>query len=358
MEIIFDSYNYYPALRTRPAEVKGYSELHQDIKKSILPIFTLGLWPKQPGVQASIEKTIEAAAGNPFILDLTSDPNYTTDEVKSFRDSYNNFQNWRNYIKGLNASIIPTVQITADSKISHVIRQARFFESIGCHKLAFKVVSFGEETTEIIAGLSALDDTENAIVIIDAGYIRDTLPTSLAGCVTAINEIRDEVSDAIISVISTSFPSSVVPFLDPSSKGERGLISMLETKLHAAIGQDAAIYGDHGSIHSRVYLAKGGRYTPRIDYPLNDAWVFERRTDCNSSGYIEAAKSLIEAYPEIKEDESWGAAMIIQAAKGEIEGMKTPASWIAARVNTHITKQVDITSNNSLTDEEDLDELI
>lgn len=356
MEIEFDSFNYYPALRTRPAEVKGYAELNKKEKSQIIPIFTAGVWPRQNELSTSLEKVREAADGNPIILDLTTDPNYTCDEVRKLRDCTNNFQAWRRFVKKQEAQIIPVIQITQESKLSHIIRQAREFENTG-NKLAFKIRNFGEDTTEIIAALSALDDAENALVIIDAGYIRETLPSSLAGCVTAINEIRDEVADAIITVISTSFPASVVPFLDPNSKGQRGLINMLETKLHAAIGSDAAIYGDHGSIHSRVYIAKGGRYTPRIDYPLNDAWVFERRPDNNSTGYIDAAKELLEAYSEIDDDESWGAEMIRQAAIGEIDGMKTPASWIAARVNMHMSKQIYLNNDNNFTDEEDFEDI-
>ncbi|ENQ0989126.1 beta family protein [Pseudomonas aeruginosa] len=352
----FDDFLYYPSLRTRPAEVKGYSELTAEEKSKIIPIFVAGLWPRQNELKASMGRLFEASGDSPIILDITTDPNYTSEETWMLRDPNNNFSNWRKFVSQQDANIVPVVQITEDSKLSSIIRQARAFESVG--KLAFKIRRFGQDTKEIIAALSALDDAENALVIIDAGYIRETLSASLAGCVTAINEIRDEVSDAVITVISTSFPASVVPFLDANSKGERGVISMLETKLHAAIGSDAAIYGDHGSIHSRVYIAKGGRYTPRIDYPLNDAWVFERRPDTDSTGYIDAASTLIEAYSEINDDDSWGARMIRNAANGEIDGMKTPASWIAARVNMHISKQIYLNNDAAPTDEEDLDDII
>lgn len=356
MDIKFDSFEYYPALRTRPAEVKGYAELAPEEKSKIVPIFTAGLWPRQSELSASMDKVFEAAGENPIILDLTTDPNYSSEEIRKLRDCENNFSAWRKFVEQQKAEVIPVVQITPDSKISHIIRQARAFEESG-RKIAFKVRSFGEDTTEIISALSALDDVENALTIIDAGYIRETLTASLAGCVTSINEIRDEVSDAIITVLSTSFPASVVPFLDANSKGQRGVINMLETKLHAAIGADAAIYGDHASIHSRVYIARGGRYTPRIDYPMNDAWVFERRPECNSHGYVDAAEALLDAYAEIRDDYSWGAKMIKQAAVGEIDGMKTPASWIAARVNMHISKQIYLNSSAPFTDEEDFDDL-
>ncbi|WP_085647972.1 MULTISPECIES: beta family protein [unclassified Pseudomonas] len=358
MSIVFGSYNYYPALRSRPAEVTGYENLSDDKKSDIIPTFTLGAWPRQSNVVVPLEKIVSAAGGRPIILDLTTESSFVTSDLQELKDPSRNFLKWQDFISAIEAPVIPVVQITEDAKLSQIVRQARFFESFGLNKVVFKVRAFGQDTAKIISALSSLDSIDNALVIIDAGYVRDTLPASLAGCISTINEIRDEVDDAEISVISTSFPSSVVSFLDANSAGRRGLIAMYESKLHAAIGSDAAIYGDHGSIHSRVYLAGGGRYTPRIDYPLTDAWVFERRPDNNSTGYINAAQSLIMSYEEINRDETWGAEMIRRAAAGEIENMKTPASWIAARVNMHISKQIDIRCNGVVGDEEDYEEII
>lgn len=355
MTFDFNDYNYYPNLRSRPAEVKGFCELADACKDSVTPIFTLGAWPRQEDTKTSLKEVINASGGRPFILDLTSDPTYLTKDIFELKNPESNFKAWREFIEGIQSPVIPTIQINDDSKISQVIRQARYFENKGLGKIAFKIQSFSDQTGNVIAALSALDSADNALVIIDAGYIRDTLHASLAGSVTLINSIRDEVENAIISVTSTSFPASVIPFIDAKSKGKSGVIDMLETKLHAAIGREAVIYGDHGSIHSRVYPTKGGKFIARIDYPLNDAWVFERRADTNSQGYISAAQDLIEAFPEILEDDTWGARKIVSASAGDIENMKQPASWIAARVNMHISRQVDLTSS-STTDEEDFDE--
>ncbi|WP_353228494.1 beta family protein [Pseudomonas qingdaonensis] len=357
MTFDFNSFNYYPNLRTRPAEVKGYSELAGACKDAIIPVFTLGAWPRQDDTRLSLSEVITASGGRPIILDLTSDPAYLTKDTHELKNPSSNFKEWREFIERIEHPVIPVIQINEDSKISQVIRQARHFENTGFNKLAFKINSFSDQANNVIAALSALDSADNALVIIDAGYIRDTLHPSLAGSVALINAIREEVDNAIISVTSTSFPSSVMPFVDPKSKGKSGVIDMLETKLFAAIGREAVIYGDHGSIHSRVYPTKGGKFIARIDYPLNDAWVFERRADTNSQGYISAAEDLIENCPEILEDYTWGARKIVSAANSEIDNMKQPASWIAARVNMHISRQIDLT-NSSVTDEEDFDDLI
>jgi len=355
MEIDFNNFNYYPNLRSRPAEVKGYHELSNSCKDSIIPIFTLGVWPRQTDSIVSLREVISASGNRPLALDLTTDPTYLTKDIFKLKDPDSNFKNWRDFVGKIESPVIPVVQITEDSKISQIIRQARAFENLGLGKVIFKIQNFSTQANNIIAALSALDSSDNALIVIDAGYIRDTLHASLAGTVTLINSIRDEVDTAIISVASTSFPSSVIPFIDASSKGRTGVIDIVETKLHAAIGREAVIYGDHGSIHSRVYPTSGGRFVARIDYPLNDAWVFERRSETNSQGYISAAQDLIEAFPEIHDDETWGAKKIVLASTGQIDNMKTPASWIAARVNMHISRQIEL-NDASQSDEEDFED--
>nr|WP_248698630.1 beta family protein [Escherichia coli] len=107
-------------------------------------------------------------------------------------------------------------------------------------------------------------------------------------------------------------------------------------------GSDVAIYGDHGSIHSVVYDNIIGRYVPRIDIALNDSWYFERRPGMNKEGFIEAAKSILAEYPHYQREDSWGAAMIRNAAIGDIAGMGSPAKWIAVRVNLHLNKQIEL----------------
>jgi hypothetical protein len=354
MAISFESYPYYPNLRTRPAEIVGYSKLADDEKQKIIPTFTLGSWPKQDGAEESLKQAVNAAGGNPFILDITKESSHQNPEIKKLFNPDDNFGAWRRLIATA-PNAIPMVQIPLGAKSPQVIRQARHFEHMGLGKLAFKITDFSNDTEKVITALSALDSPENALVMIDLGYIRETMAASIVACITSINSIRTDVEDAIIAVISTSFPASVTPYLDSSSGGQRGIMNILERVLHQEIGADAAIYGDHASIHAKVYPTTGGRYTPRIDYPMFDAWAFERRPEENSTGYISAAQALINNYPEILEENTWGAEAIRNASKSLIDGMKTPSSWIAARVNMHISRQLEL-SESVVSDEEELDD--
>lgn len=354
MAVNFDDYNYYPALRTRPAEMHGYQMLSDTVKDGLLPLFTAGAWPRQSSITTSMQHALTAASERPFILDLTNEKTYETKDIHDIKDPSNNFSNWVRFCSSYE-NCIPVVQMPSGIKTSQVIKQVIALERLNQGKVAFRINDFRNDPEKIVAALSALDSSENGLVIIDAGYVRETMAASIAASVLAINEIREEVDNAIITVISTSFPSSVTPFLEPSSGGKRGIINIMERTLHQEIGADAAIFGDHGSIHAKVYPATGGRYTPRIDYPLFDAWVFERRPETNSDGYIDAAQSLMASYAELRDDETWGAQMIKNAATGAIDGMKTPSAWIAARVNMHITRQFQLSSSAIETDEEDED---
>ncbi|WP_153115892.1 beta family protein [Rhodocyclus tenuis] len=355
MDVSFEDYKYYPALRTRPAEMYGYRQLSDESKRNMLPIITLGAWRNQEGISESISQLQKAVGERPFILDLTAESSHQNAALRKVLDSEENFKAWQSYVTDI-PNAVPVIQITPSAKNQQIIRQTRQLENSGLGKVAFRITDFLSETDKVTTALSAMDSPENALVIIDVGYIRETMAASIAACVTAINQVREDVEDAIIAVISTSFPASVTSHLDANSGGKRGIIGILERVLHQEIGgSEVAIYGDHSSIHAKVYANAGGRYTPRIDYPLYDAWAFERRPETNSTGYIDAATTLIESYPEILEDGSWGAEMIRKAAEGLIDGMKTPSSWIAARVNMHISRQLALSLESPDGDEEDFD---
>jgi hypothetical protein len=288
-------------------------------------------------------------------LDLTQESAYQRPQILELMSADRDFAAWRKLIASVE-NAIPVVQISPNDKLSQIIKQARGLEDLANQRVAFRITDFASDTPRVVASLSALDKPSEALVIVDAGYIRDSMPASLSACVKSINDVREEIPEAIITVVSTSFPATVTSHLTQESSGTRGTLAILERELHYAIGADAAVYGDHGSIHSKVYLTTGGRFMPRIDYALSDAWEFERRPGKDSSGYIDAARSLMERFPTIAEEDTWGAEKIRNAASGDIDKMRTPARWIAARVNMHISRQLDLSNEIGVLDEADMDE--
>lgn len=355
--INFLDYKYYPALRTRVAELNGLKMLSLEQKRKILPILTLGEWPRAEGVGRSLDKSSEACEELPFIADITSVPSYAKSEsIQNLKQANNGFQNWRNELSAY-ANAIPVVQFSSSPR--DFIQQVLHFESVG-KKVVFRIKDFQQDTLQVINALSAMNEISNALVLIDCQYIRDTLPAYVAATISTINQIRSLFPSVYISVLSTSFPASVLEHCSDMSR-ESGVIDILEYGLFERIGGvDVAAYGDHSSIHSVVYDDVSIRTpVPRIDYPEQLSWSFERRNYSDSEqSYIECAKKLIQKFPNIKAPTCWGETQIHEASKGNVFS-KGAGSWISVRVNIHLTKQIDFHYAKPIApDDDDLTDLL
>lgn len=338
--IDFERYAYFPALRTRAAELKGIELLNNERKRSILPTFTLGKWPRAADFSRSAEKVREIMGDLPYILDLTSDARHLADQQRSLRNPNASFEAWREFVAE-SPGAVPVVQLVSDARARDVIKQAQFLER-DWQSVAFRIKEFSTETPMVLSALSALDDPSSAIVIIDCQYIRGALAAYVAATVATINQLRNEFPELMIVTMSTSFPQSTVPFAD--STQQRGSIEIQERDLHSRVGGDAvSFYGDHASIHSVVYDdAPIMRWAARIDYPREFDWYFERRPgDQSADGYISAAAAICEHDPEIGTRGIWGEEMILQAASGDPHA-KAPAPWISVRANIHLARQHDL----------------
>jgi Beta protein len=357
IDIKFENYQYFPTLRTRQSEMRGLKELDADRKAKIVPLLTLGRWPRATDFDKAAEKVAEVMDGHPYFLDLTADSTHLADQQKMLRDSSSAFKAWRDFL-GKYEKAIPVVQLNADAKVRDVFKQAQAFENqVG--KVAFRIKDFASDTPLVINALSAMDDASNAIVFVDCQYIRDSLVAYATGAVAAINLLRNEFPELMIVVMSTSFPSSVISFADSTTQ-TKGEIDILERQLHARVGGNSvAFYGDHASIHSVIYddvLMK--RWAARIDYPQNFQWCFERRAkDQSPSGFISAAQGIVSLDQDIGTRKIWGEQMILDAAAGSPFGA-APSSWIAVRVNIHLSRQIDLSalieSQDGIEDDDEL----
>lgn len=351
-EVNFDDYKYYPALRTRLAELKGLEHVDPERKSKILPLFTLGRWPKATDFSRSADKVAAIMEGRPYFLDLTSDANHLAEAQQVLRQPDNAFSEWRSFATARTGSI-PIVQTPPGARTRDVAKQAQAIErAVG--KLAFRIKEFSTDVATVVAALSAVDNPRNAIVFVDCQYIRSALPAYISASIATINQLRSEFPEIFIAVLSTSFPISTAKFADQS--GLRGSIDILERELHQKIGGDAiAAYGDHSSIHSIVYDdVPIMRWAARVDYPRPLDWYFERRPqDQSAEGYASAARGIMELDPDIGKRKIWGEDMILQAARGSPHA-KAPGPWISVRVNIHLSRQIDLSEQiNSATPDED-----
>ena len=334
--------------------MRGLKELDLERKRKIVPLITLGRWPRATDFVKAADKAAEVMAGCPYFLDLTTDTTHLGDQQKILKDSAAGFKRWRDFVSKYDKAVA-VVQLNSDAKVRDVFKQAQSLEKTS-GKLAFRIKDFTSDTPLVISAISAIDDVSNAIVFIDCQYIRASFAAYVTAAVATINQLRNEFPELFIVVMSTSFPASVISFADSTqSKGE---IDILERQLHARIGGNpVAAYGDHASIHSVVYDdVPIMRWAARIDYPQNLQWAFERRSgDQTTAGFISAAKEIVPIDPDIGTRNIWGEQMVLDAANGTLFGA-APSSWIAVRVNIHLSRQIDLStliSNQDGNDDDD-----
>jgi hypothetical protein len=347
MKVSFSDFVYFPALRTREAEMRALRQLTEGDKKHILPLVTLGKWRNDEEDLSSSLKALGLAMGDrPVILDITNESAHHSEVTRSFKNPNKYFEAWQAFLRQKLFNVVPVVQFAASATQRDITQQALRLER--AHKcIAFRVRDFFTDLPKVTSAMSALDDTENALVVFDAGYIRyvntNTITQGLIqGVIQAVNELRDAIPESYVCLISTSFPRSVTPFC--AKEGTSGEIEILEHRLYLSTSglESDIFYGDHGSVHSVVYADSGGRYIPRIDLTKSEAWTFERRPGAGPKGYSEAAAALVKTHPEIRAeaDDCWGFRQILAASEGNLENLQTPSRWIGVRVNIHLRRQI------------------
>ncbi|MDP9651131.1 beta family protein [Paraburkholderia caledonica] len=353
----FDNHFYYPALMSRVAEIQGLRELRDDRKERIVPLFTLGRWHNAVEFDRAIENC-SAAIGEEreYFADLTREVRHQPEAAVQLLSPDDNFSSWREYIGRFEAAI-PVVQIVTGASRRQIYRQAQLIERRR-GQLAFRVRNPGAELPLVINALSALDAPENAITFIDMKYIRGAERESAVVAADSIDRIRAEIGGARIVVLSSSFPAYLGDFAEDEDE-TRGNLQILERQFHAALTADGhdCLYGDYASIHPIIRGGGGGAPIPRIDSANSISWHFERRPllrEQRREAYSQCARALLERQPEIEEWDCWGAEMIRQAAGGNPHGLAA-GSWIAARVNMHLSQQIDLSDEAEAADDwEDL----
>lgn len=337
----FANFVYFPIIRVRQSEMQGVEMLSDAVKNSILPMLTLGKWRNTDGVDKGLDRILKALGNRPYMFDLSKDDSHQNEFIRSLLDPNSHFKNWTDFaIKTEN--ILPVVQITIDASTRNVVRQALALEAAEQQPI-FRIRDYKRDTDAVVAALTAMDAPERSLVIIDAGYLRElsTLrikPGVVQSVLNSISRINEEVETQIV-VAGTSYPRAVTDFL---GRGDNscGRIDMIEWDLFGEIS-DYVLYGDHAGIHSVVYDDAGGTFLPKLDYPKDAFWYFERRPDIrNAEGFADAARRLLERFPEIATDSCWGAQMIYQTATSTGETtINAPATALAVRVNLHISHQ-------------------
>lgn len=333
--INFDQYRYYPSLRSRMWELRGYSELHDTDKEKLLPIFVLSKLGRTKSIKdvcASLENSLD---GRARILDLELSPIYSCDECSALSSPDSGFSAWRNFLES-QENAIPTALMPPGAPVRDVVRQVMLLEQLG-KGVVVRSRSPVSDLPLLTAIMSAVESINNLLIILDFGYVRSRVKARAVEAANVINALRDIDTGSRLVTLASSYPKSAAAYDDAGAAME-----IEERTLHSSLGGDSVtIYGDYASIHPEPFEPMQTRFVPRIDYSLPDAWVF-RRVRADQGGFQRCAElitQLVDWDPNLVE-KSWGAQKIKAAAEGDLTSMNAPAPWIAVRVNLHLWQQV------------------
>ncbi|WP_082666463.1 beta family protein [Aureimonas sp. AU4] len=337
---LLDALRYIPSIRSRQAELRGFSELRPETKDAIHPIVSLG----KNGRMDQSERVVEAIAqrvGQCF-LDLNTYPGQACSDWERLCDPANAYGNWRDLLQRANG-VTPVALLREGVPGRAFVRQVILLErEFGA--VVIRSRQPAQDLAAMQAALSAVDDVNNLLIILDLGYIRGAVDPKETEARRIISALRTTDPTVRVCVTSSSYPKAV------SVYGEfQGSLEIIERELHAQIGGDeVAIYGDHASIYPEPFEPVISRFVPRIDYCLEYTWLYHRRRE-DAGGYAECARQIVASadWDPAFANDVWGAALIARTARtGVVEpGFGSPANWIAVRVNMHIERQANLAAS-------------
>ncbi|RXG93018.1 beta family protein [Bradyrhizobium zhanjiangense] len=346
-----DQIQYLPSIRSRQAELRGYGQLREATKTLLRPLISLGKLGKVDQPERLME-TVRESIGQEGFVDLNTNPGQTCAGFERLCDPTGNYAAWRALFDG-DPALIPVALLRDNVTERPFVRQVLQIER-DHSVVAIRSKRPAQDLPMLQAALSAVDDVNNLLIVLDFGYIRPSLAAKEQEALRVISALRTIDETTRIVVMASSFPKAVSAFGDM-----RGSLEITERDLHARVGgDDVAIYGDHASIYPEPFEPQISRFVPRIDYCLEEAWLYERRR-ADDGGYVACARSIV-ASPDWEEtfaDIAWGAGMIRQTSQTGLvpAGFGSPSNWIAARVNMHIERQVDVAAQRPEDEFEDED---
>ncbi len=335
--------HYVPILRTRDAEIKGFSELSSTVKDFVLPVieFTKSRRTKKNvdgAVSVCVTKIEEGLQGRPYIADVTSMDSLTNPEIENLLDPSNGFRSWRSFVlANLDSSSIPVIHLTEPLDAKSISVQCNAF--LNRHRfVAVRVPHDYEHVARLVELLGELlGKLDRVVFITDGGYVqRLSYQDVQIGCSSSLGVAGNGF--AIRAVASSGFPSSVVlPDYGGDAYGKFGLLEVkLSSETQAEPGMRDVLHGDYALVHPADFVGVVTNWVPRVDVPLSEQLYYHRYR--RTAGGYEKAAFMAFNDADYSPLACWGDHNIRSAAQGKVLG-KSPAHWIAVRVNYHITRQ-------------------
>ena len=338
-----DKFIYFPIIKTRDAELKCMSNIHDDTFNSILPIYELTKSRKTTktpdgDIHRKMKVIGEIQGDKAFVLDVCTLSNYINPQIEQLIDETDGYHYWRYFLSLYsNLNIIPMIHLYDDEDFTEVNNFISYvspsYDHL-CLRLPFGVDDLEKYVSKVTNFLS---HGCKLILILDGDFVKRD-PTYgvddiVENFVTAFSEVSELPNIDCIVIAGTSFPKSVARYGD-----SEGLFDILEEQVFKAVSREYDVrYGDYASINTEQIEVKGGTFIPRIDISLDEEFIYKRHRRDEGS-YVLCAQEMLadERYKAIG---CWADDEILTASKGEPNG-RSPSFWIAARMNYYITSRV------------------
>ncbi len=383
----FNNYRYYPAFSTRPNEIRSYDNIDDKSKNLMLPVVSLTRALEAASFSPAAETLAQALGGRTVIVDFDPNPrpvkshqeieearrkrdekrrsegkepfNPTekqerrwrlqreavaafNEHLEEVRSGANGYEAWRK-VATAHPNFVPVVKLgniaEAEKMVDTLIGAGR--------RMAFRVDVRDQTGIDVFfAVVPKIIDSQQAVVILDAGYIRGDLPWAEKLANAVLRQIEATLPPSLwrgLAVVSmaSSFPNSLADLPSPLPILERELRDRL-----IGVGWDV-IYGDYAAIQPRTTMAAAKGWFPHVEVAHSREWHFRRSAlKSDAKGYIRSAGNLVSdsgVWPG--RPAGWGAALVSQAAAGRLDhgtGLRltTPGPWVGVRMHQHMTQQV------------------
>lgn len=339
----FSQLKYVPTLSLRPAEMIALEELPEKDKDAILPFILLRPWTTAHHLKSAIDRIEKSYTDRPLILDFDREFEKTGDrpvfkEIEDLKISTNGYQNWGNFIYE-NKNVIPAIQLL---DIEEIEKQIGYIKSLERGlAIRFTEANMSESSYFIERFKHALQGTD-VIIIFDFGQQNRDILSNIDLAQTFITNICTSLTSVHFVAAASSFPLS---FTDLNSQKIYERTFFIELRKHLP-SDIHLIYGDHGSARAQKITGGGGQPAPRIDYPLDDEWIFYRENDPINSiedkntAYQNLAKQLMGNKVWQKDLRLWGTQMIERTANGSENSINSPVKASSVRINQHLHRQL------------------
>jgi hypothetical protein len=373
--IDFAQFQYYPNLQTHTPELIGYRELSDASKRRLCPVFELTQKGLSPNLDASYADLRDTVGPYPFILDLskeTAPPAYLPpiprdeDIARHDRDAqavsaYNamlsdllnptdGFAAWR-AVAAQFPNAIPALQFTDPAAQSRQILRQAVMLSRNDDSIAIRITAEHAQALAVIVPeiLSVLNSPEQLLVIADCGLgrARSRLVehASFAGDTLAsiVSEL-DIVQRFLVRAVCVS--SS---YARPSRDGLAEYANLDWRLWEDARAAFPFMFGDYGAMlrFSRTSTFVPPTWTPAVTLPTPGRWLTYKHPDSNDpNGWILGSREIVNRAEFAAAPRCWGTELIQRASTGNIAGADAIRFWHAARVNIHLTTQIDAAYDN------------